>query len=137
MRDSIFWKETVISTRFSTTVSGSLEAANLFGKEQLLIPEPHKRSEKERAVAWSNGRALYDQRHRQARSHRLEASEDLQGLLRNFLAQFSRNGMPGQHSHWEKPFPNNIRSDLGPAISSEGPNLIVNNIANTNQGNRR
>jgi len=56
--------------------------------------------------------------------------------MRNVLHQLSRNGMPGSNSDWENPLPVNIRTENGPAISSDGPNLVINNIGNPNGGNR-
>jgi len=137
MRNPILWKETVIHTRYSTTVLDNLEQTNPFGEEQVPIQDLSERNERERAVAWSNGRALYDQCHRKARSHGIQAAEALQGLMRSVLAQLSRNILPGHNVDQEQPLPVALRDEYGPAISSDGPNFVVHNVGNPNAGNRR
>jgi len=122
MRDPSIWKETVVETRYSTTIAEPLEQTNPFGEEHLPIPDQIERVERERAVAWSNGRALYDQCHRKARAHGIDAAEALQGLMRNVLAQLSRNTLPGSNVDEENPLPVALRTEFGPAISSEGSN---------------
>jgi len=137
MRDPALWRETVVRTRYSTTMESTLDATNPFGEEQVPIPDPDERAERERAVAWSNGRALYDQCHRKARAHGMEAAEALQGLLQNVLSQLSRNTLPGHNTDHEQPLPVSLRTSYGPAISSEGPNLVVHSVGNPNRGSRR
>jgi len=137
MRNPSLWKETVIHTRYSTTVLDNLEQTNPFGEEQVPIQDLSERNERERAVAWSNGRALYDQCHRKARSHGIQAAEALQELMRSGLAQLSRNILPGHNVDQEQPLPVALRDEYGPAISSDGPNFVVHNVGNPNAGNRR